>query len=180
MELIPARTRFFAISLARALIDTRRMFALRILSGQLVLVGRTEAGCAPVLRLEAPKADLSVVEGDFVWSNQPLSVHIDNEKSHLPADTVSACAMEATSSPAASGAGKVPLLSPLPFVEGAIGREEVACCAIYARLAELAAYNRCRCGCWCRCGWRRWRTTSECLLIVEQESYSITTSCRIW
>jgi hypothetical protein len=137
------------------------MFALRILSGQLVLVGRTEAGCAPVLRLEAPKADLSVVKGDFIWSNQPFDVHVDDEKSHLPAETVSACAMEATSSPAASGAGKVPLLSPLPFVEGAIGREGGACCAISVGLAELAAYNQ------CRCSWRRWRTTSEFLLIVD-------------
>jgi hypothetical protein len=62
---MPASTRFFAISFARALIETSRMLALRILSWS-VAVLRRYARLSLFLRLHTPKADLAVVEGDFV------------------------------------------------------------------------------------------------------------------
>lgn len=101
--------------------------------------GRVGAVCAPVLGLETPKADLSVVKGDLVWDDQQSDIHGEDGQQKLPAETVSACAMAETSAPAASDAGKVPaaasLPSPLvlPFVAGAIGSAEGACSAIVAK-----------------------------------------------
>lgn len=81
------------------------------------------AVCAPVLGFEAPEANLSVVEGDLVWrmvSNRCDSIQ---RLETVPAETVSACAMAATTSPAASGAGRVPVPVPAssPLAAGAGG-----------------------------------------------------------
>lgn len=77
--------------------------------------------CAPVLGFEAPETNLSVVEGDLVWrmvSNRCDSIQ---RLETVPAETVSACAMAATTSPAASGAGRVPVPASSPLVAGADG-----------------------------------------------------------
>jgi hypothetical protein len=70
MEPMPARTRFFAISFARALIETRRMLAVRILSWSVAVLAPIMC-LSLLLRLDTPESDLAIVEGDFVC--KPLS-----------------------------------------------------------------------------------------------------------
>jgi len=105
---MPARTRFFAISLASALMDTRRMLALRILG-----VSMLPPCClwlsVTFLAPGGPKGGSGGHRGRFhldllLAEDQPPS------KSLLPAEMVSA-AMAATVSPAASLTGKVPLVA---------------------------------------------------------------------
>jgi hypothetical protein len=61
IEPMPARTRFFATSLASALIVTSRMFALRILESSVGAHSQTETKYSLLLSLDAPQANLPVV-----------------------------------------------------------------------------------------------------------------------
>jgi hypothetical protein len=64
----------------------------------------------PILSLETPQADLTVVKGDLVYYKSAGSSANIGERI-VPADTVSACAIAATVSPAASGVGKAPFVA---------------------------------------------------------------------
>jgi hypothetical protein len=66
MEPMPARTRFFATSLARALMVTSKMLALRILELSAGAHSQSESRDSLLLRLDAPQANLPVVEGNLV------------------------------------------------------------------------------------------------------------------
>jgi hypothetical protein len=82
MEPMPAKTRFFAISLASALMETRRMLAVRILYAS-VAAEKMRRRVLLLLGLHAPEADLPVIKCDFIWRCRLIAVQPHEQYSYL-------------------------------------------------------------------------------------------------